>query len=133
MHTFSCVKCKTSGRGCNIRDVLKKLNASRELANTLDLAKLKITKPQHVHDLGVSRETALILGQTLAVKKRISSLNRRTGRKLSELSRRLDIVERQLGIGGDVAAAGGSREPPKEVTMETVAEDAEDFTSKVSV
>lgn len=107
MKSFSCLKCQSAKRKCSVRGLLKELSASRELATTLDLASMKISKPEHVNELGVSRETAIVLGQILAVKKEVINLNHRMGRKVVELSRRLDSLEHHFGIGDSSNNPGG--------------------------
>ena len=107
MKSFSCLRCQSAKRKCSVRDLLKQLSASRELATTLDLASIKISKPEHVNELGVSRETAIVLGQILSVKKEVISLNHRMGRKVTELSRRLDSLEHHFGIGDSSDNQGG--------------------------
>lgn len=85
------------------------------MASTLDLASTKISKPEHINELGVSRETALILGQILSVKRDVDKMNRRTGKKFVELSRRLDTIEEHLGIGDDTGENGGKDEGEREM------------------
>ena len=74
----------------------------------MDLASKKISKPEHINELGVSRETAIVLGQVLSVKKEVLNLNHRMGKKFVELSRRLVAVEEHLDVGGEEEGEDGA-------------------------
>lgn len=69
------------------------------MATTLDLANTNISKPEHINELGVSRETAIVLGQVLSVKTDVAKLNHRVGKKFSKLSQRLDTAEGRPATG----------------------------------
>ena len=64
----------------------------------MDLARTKISKPEHINDLGVQRETAIILGQILSVKRRAARFNRKVNKSFSQIHRRLDAIEQRVGM-----------------------------------
>jgi hypothetical protein len=101
LRSFACLKCQHDKRRCSNIDLLKQISANRNAATTLDLARTKISKPEHINELGVEREAAIILGQILSAKKRTVRFNRKVNKSLSQIHRRLDAIEQRVGMGVD--------------------------------